>query len=770
MKFTPKSLDSQIHAIARASDHMHSGDASRWHRRLEMAYGDMEGQRRVDFSLLAGELEPRQTIIALESVYYLLSVLISTSAFDRDPAKGLRDRSRTSYRSFDSFLVTILDGTVYDELGIHGCRDTFPLGWIGDCDQVLRSELRELFKLVARCWDGTKLKLAGDDPLQEVHRQLFPVDLMHITGQFYSPEWLAELCIADVGWQPDQTLLDPFCGSGVFLVKALRVANDAGADPRRVLPKIGGIDINPFAAAATRANLALFLARCAPAINDPVTLKIECADAIGPSLASAKQNNPSGKLDDAENAHKADVVATNPPWVGWEYLSRPYREQIEPAWRFHDLFTSSGLEASFLKEDLSNLALLAAWDAYLRDGGRSVVVLRPSTMHSQVASRGVRRLSLREGGTKLNLQRIRTFDGMRLFKSASTPAATWIVQKGTPTQFPVPVTQLEKTTRGWNPAASDSLAEIKRHVREVDKLAEPTELNDAASRWMIVPKESIGAMRQLRGANDYKPRMGVFTGGANGVFYLEPAPNDSAFTFRNVTTGSKRKVAQTEFDVESELVHSVARGRDITMWRCAPQLFLLMPHTPETRIYPIPRHTLTSRFPQTSRYFDSMKQVLESRKGFAGWEKKIHHEFFYALQRIGSYTFAPYKVAWRYIASEFIVCVIENDDNGKAIVPNDKVMFIPLESADDAYFVAGFLSSDLVRRYVGCVMEKRQVSTRVIQSLAIPNYDRECLAHQKIGDRCRIGHEELRRNSDADVTELRLEIDQLVQAMCLTPA
>jgi hypothetical protein len=464
---------------------------------------------------------------------------------------------------------------------------------------------------------------------------------------------------------------------------------------------------------------------------------------------------------------QADVVATNPPWVGWEYLSRPYRDAIQSAWVEHDLYQSKGLEASFLKEDLSNLALLAAWSAYLRDSGRSAVVLRPSTMHSEVASRGVRRLSLSDGGVELKLEHIRLFDQMRLFKSASTPAATWLIRKGEKTVFPVPVTEFQKIRPRWNPSPTDRAAEVARQVNAVEKVAEPTDPENTMSRWMITTPQDLRSMRRLRGSNELTPRMGVFTGGANGVFYLRQKSNLPGLSARynNITANSKRKVPDVEVELEQGLVHSIARGRDIGMWQCRPEVFLLLPHTAATRMYPIPESELASAYPKTHRYLSSMKEPLQARNGFATWEKKIHQQHFYTLQRIGSYTFAPYKVCWRYIATEFTICVLGSDPDGKTIVPNDKVMFIPMDDPDEAYFVAGFLSSAQVRKYVGSVIEKRQISTRVTKSIEIPNYDQNQKSHQMIRDSCRAGHAKLQQHADADVSSLKARIDEIVEKM-----
>ena len=45
--------------------------------------------------------------------------------------------------------------------------------------------------------------------------------------------------------------------------------------------------------------------------------------------------------------------------------------------------------------------------------------------------------------------------------------------------------------------------------------------NNPESRWIIAENHILRCFSALQGKNDYVPRMGVFTGGANAVFYLE---------------------------------------------------------------------------------------------------------------------------------------------------------------------------------------------------------------------------------------------------------
>ena len=62
------------------------------------------------------------------------------------------------------------------------------------------------------------------DLFKPLYQDLFPRSLRHQLGEYYTPDWLARHVLDQVGYegQPGQRLLDPACGSGTFLVMALR--------------------------------------------------------------------------------------------------------------------------------------------------------------------------------------------------------------------------------------------------------------------------------------------------------------------------------------------------------------------------------------------------------------------------------------------------------------------------------------------------------------------------------------------------------------------
>ena len=130
-------------------------------------------------------------------------------------------------------------------------------------------------------------------------------------------------------------------------------------------------------------------------------------------------------------------------------------------------------------------------------------------------------------------------------------------------------------------------------------------------------------------------------------------------------------------ELEKEFIFPFLTGNELDMWSYKYTKYILCAHTSESKMYPVDMKILKMN-PLTLNYFEEFKTELENRKGFTIFDKHIHLKNFYALQRIGDYTFSPYKVAWRFISKEFRPAVIEYSNDKylglKNIIGNEKII------------------------------------------------------------------------------------------------
>jgi type II restriction/modification system DNA methylase subunit YeeA len=140
------------------------------------------------------------------------------------------------------------------------------------------------------------------DLLKRLYQNLMPRDIRHSLGEYYTPDWLAELMLDEVGLSLENLnkmgesdplkplklkVLDPACGSGTFLVlyisRLRRYAEEhflVDALPNYVLENVVGYDLNPLAVLSARTNYLLAIADLLAYVRGTVEIPIYLADSI----------------------------------------------------------------------------------------------------------------------------------------------------------------------------------------------------------------------------------------------------------------------------------------------------------------------------------------------------------------------------------------------------------------------------------------------------------------------------------------------------------
>lgn len=128
-----------------------------------------------------------------------------------------------------------------------------------------------------------------EDVLGFIYQSLITEGERNVTGQYYTSQKVVEYMLGDKTLKDGETLLDPCCGSGAFLLK-VSTTNPAN---------LYGFDINPIAVMLASANL---LAKYADVVFTP---QIYCIDFLKKDLfVDATHNIP----------FRFDNIYTNPPW------------------------------------------------------------------------------------------------------------------------------------------------------------------------------------------------------------------------------------------------------------------------------------------------------------------------------------------------------------------------------------------------------------------------------------------------------------------------
>ncbi len=642
-----------------------------------------------------------------------------------------------------------------------GCGDDLladdPLQW---CMQIDHSGLATAVDEAMERMGCFATGLAGDqmvsrDWFKPLYQDLFPGSVRHAMGEYYTPRWLAEKVLDAVGYEgsPDCRLLDPSCGSGVFLLAAIdRVRRHAarrdGDLQRKILGSIAGFDLNPVAVLSARANYRIALGDLGgglPGTAMPVSLR-DCIRGERP-------------CDD--DRAKWDVVVGNPPWVTWDSLPQPYREATKPLWQQYGLFSLSGSDARHggAKKDLAMLVVYAAADRYLRDGGRLGMVVTQTVLQNKGAGDGFRRFRLGDDGPTLRVLRVDDLSSFQPFADASGRTAVIALEKGRPTTYPVPYVRWSLVGKLPDP---DRPAAGEAFDRQACRAA-PIDPQQVSSPWLILPDGFAVSPAQLLGRSDYEAHLGANSGGANGVYWVEVlGAADGGLRVRNLSGRGKHDVAQVESVIEADLVYPLVRWADVDRYVARPRAHVLLTQDVRTR-RGIDPEQMAQRYPRTLEYLKRFEPLLRSRSAYRRYQETAPY---WSMYNVGAYTLAPHKVVWRRMDRRIRAAMVGPVDDSllgvRPAVPQETCVLIAAASPEEAHYLCGVMNSTvvdfLVRAHSVCG-GKSFGTPSVLQYLRVRRFEPSDERHVLLSEAARRAGETVHRRADGG--EAQEEIDRL---------
>ena len=116
---------------------------------------------------------------------------------------------------------------------------------------------------------------------------------------------------------------------------------------------------------------------------------------------------------------------------------------------------------------------------------------------------------------------------------------------------------------------------------------------------------------------------------------------------------------------------------------------------------------------------------------------------YYCIYNVGSYTFAPFKVIWPEMSSEFCAAVVSNANvplqGSKPYIPDHKVFFVDFQNEHDAYFLCGLLNSSIAKELI----EAHNISTQmgdVLKHINLPAFNKASKKHRELADKVKMAH------------------------------
>lgn len=153
----------------------------------------------------------------------------------------------------------ILDGKAFEVLGINNIGEYDFFSWV--LSSEVKGQMLDAFRHIVTSLIVYNLSRIDEDLLKQLYQNLVEPETRHELGEFYTPDWLAELTLQEINYQPGQSILDPACGSGTFLFTAIRMLSEKGITGQELVDfafkNIMGVDVHPLAVTIAKVNYML---------------------------------------------------------------------------------------------------------------------------------------------------------------------------------------------------------------------------------------------------------------------------------------------------------------------------------------------------------------------------------------------------------------------------------------------------------------------------------------------------------------------------------
>jgi methylase of polypeptide subunit release factors len=251
-----------------------------WKRLFGIVYGEQfnasQGKEKDNLSKfyqVGSETDFHELLFSLHTYFAFLMKLIAVEILTLRESSFSSSFSLSLAHFYDDELKNQLEnienGGIYVKKGITNFLEGDFFRWYTDALDYpgLKEIIREIGRTLSQFEPATSNlnPFFTRDLLKKLYQYLVPKEVRHRLGEYYTPDWLAELLLNEVGYEGNtlKRFLDPACGSGTFLVLAIQRAIKHGQEKekipdleivKRVLANIWGFDLNPLAVIAARTN------------------------------------------------------------------------------------------------------------------------------------------------------------------------------------------------------------------------------------------------------------------------------------------------------------------------------------------------------------------------------------------------------------------------------------------------------------------------------------------------------------------------------------
>ena len=445
---------------------------------------------------------------------------------------------------------------------------------------------------------------------------------------------------------------------------------------------------------------------------------------------------------------KHDLIVGNPPWVKWEHLPAAYTRRIKEFCDIRHIFCNDGMYGGAQLNICALISNVAATNWLKNDG--TLAFLMPDSLMSQNSYEEFRNFYTNYAKRqRLYLQKLdRWLAPLRPFKVGNKSVA----QDFNTYYFSRPYIDYKKGVKvraiskrkGINDLVINrckNFEEARKHLVFHNEIAK--QMADYSTQFTFTSSQHDFSM--IIGPTSYLYRTGVESTPFEIFKMIGEGPSEKAnhYRFKNkVLKTSKYKVEDIPidgWDLPVQYLYPMVEGPSITpfAYDCGNN-YHIIPYDKDDTSEPVSIVDLSRDNEELAFYFSNHRDLLDKQSNKS---KTMHRgSEFYALSKIGAYTFAPYIVAARdnsYFCASIIrpvdtpwgkrkhaICVkhtiiISQDTNGNFI------------TEDESHYVNAILNSSIVHEYIHATFKTNGFSLKK-SNLCIPKYDSSNRLHKRL--------------------------------------
>jgi len=588
-----------------------------------------------------------------------------------------------------------------------------------------------LKNFVNKIWDKLKTftSYVQEDLFEDIYQEIISSSIRHGLGEFYTPNWLVNLLIAESAFKPGESAIDPTCGSGIFilgLIKNILKSNLEETEKVSAINRVYGLDINPLAVACTKVN---------------------CFILLTPFFKKKEINFSNFRLKDCLKEKfedlQFDLIIGNPPWLTYKDLSIEKQQEILDLAKFYKINPESKNVANL---EISSIFFYRVSTEFLKKNGRIMFLTTSGLLNGGHASK------------------FRNFIGYKnvilyLIKDNAFPTSSiaWFNVKDESTFF-------EKNDKILTKIIKKRRIESETYMYPLYK--------DNIHVGKLISLEDKNKVKKI-GASEYKKSCNRGFSAFPRIFYFISKDKNGIKVDKEISRRSKGYWKENSAKILKKLdkfyeKHSIDLEENIFPILLSRKFESFHVKEYSHVILPLKRNLsekkydfidITDKNSSIIQYYDIVNGFWkESESSKKAQVNTIFKRLNYQNDLLKDSMFQPIKVVYNEAGSKLKSVVINEDHN---ILMDITVYYISTSDLNEAHFLCSIFNSDSFNMKLKIIKSDRHFHKRPVSEIPIPKYVKSNKNHASLSELSKKCHE--LRASDKSIDDVMQEINELIE-------